>query len=73
MIGGKSFFGFQVYHFLEFRAVNAKQFEQNKRLYLMLCSVQDDLLGIKNEIKKQRKERESDLSTQVFDVSGYLF
>lgn len=57
------------YH-LEFRAVHAKQLEQNKRLYLMLCNIQDDLLVIKNDIKKQKKERESDLSARVLDVSG---
>ena len=57
------------YH-LEFRAVHAKQLEQNKQLYLMLCDIQDDLLDIKNKIKKQKKERESDLSPWVLDVSG---
>jgi hypothetical protein len=57
------------YH-LEFRAVHAKQLEQNKRLYLMLCDIQDDLRDIKNEIKKQKKERESDLSPRVLDVSA---
>jgi len=62
----------QVYH-LEFRTVTARQFEQNKRLYLMLRGIQDDLFDLKNEIKRQRKEQESDLSPKVFDVSSLYF
>ncbi len=43
-------------------------FEQHKQLYLMIRRLGEEVTGMKEEIKRYRKEQENDLSSQVFDV-----
>ncbi|RIB12906.1 hypothetical protein C2G38_2099743, partial [Gigaspora rosea] len=47
-------------------------YAQNQYLYHLIKEINKDVKEMKAEVKRQRKEKESDLSSQVLNVSGYL-
>jgi len=47
-------------------------FQQHRQLYLMMRKMGDDIANIKEELRKQKNDRDNDLSPAVLDVSLFI-
>ena len=47
-------------------------FQQHRQLYLMMRKMGDDIANIKEELRKQKNDRDNDLSPAVFDISLFI-
>ncbi|RIB01738.1 hypothetical protein C2G38_2229845 [Gigaspora rosea] len=48
-------------------------YTQNQYLYHLIKEINENVKEMKAEVKRQRKEKESDLSSQVLDISGCVY
>ena len=82
LLNGNHFFFFENFFFLlldhsrgsQLNAGNEREIlKQNRYLYLLVKELRRDVKEIKDELKRQRKDKANDLSPQVLNISSSGF